>query len=75
MENINRMRKSKNFFIDGTFHHPPGFTQMLIIMYKDILTNLKISGFYCLLNSKKEILYNLVLKSINNILKMGNNFN
>ena len=70
MENINRMRKSKNYFIDGTFHHPPGFTQMLIIMYKDILTNLKISGFYCLLNSKKEILYNYILESINNILKI-----
>ena len=64
------MRKRKNYFIDSTFHHPPEFTQMLIIMYKDILTNIKVPGFYCLLNSKKEILYNLVLESINNILKM-----
>ena len=74
MENINRMRKSKNFFIDGTFHHPPEFSQMLIIMYKDIITNLKIPGFYCLLNSKKELLYNYVLESIINILNPHKKF-
>ena len=59
---INRMRKSKNFFIDVTFHHPPEFSQMLIIMYKDIInTNLKIPGFYYLLNSKKKY-YVIMLK-------------
>ena len=75
MENINRMRKSKNFFIDGTFHQPPEFSQMLIIMYKDIITNIKIPGFYCLLNSKKEILYNYVFESIINILNPVKNLN
>ena len=37
---------------------------MLIIMYKDIITNLKIPGIYILLNSKQERLYKLVFESI-----------
>ena len=34
-ENIMRIAKSKIWFIDGTFHHPPDFEQLLILMYKD----------------------------------------
>ena len=49
-ENISRMRQSKNFFIDGTFHHPQEFKQLLVIMYKDIITGIKIPGLYILLN-------------------------
>ena len=56
------------------FHPPPEFSQMLIIMYKDIISNLKIPGFYCLLNSKKELLYNYVLESIINILNPHKKF-
>ena len=32
-ENIARMRLSKNYFIDATFHHPTFYKQLLIIMY------------------------------------------
>ena len=56
-ENIKRIRKAKYFYIDGTFHHPPEFKQLLIIMYKDIITNLKIPGIYILLNGKNKELY------------------
>ena len=70
IENIMRLKASKNLFIDGTFHHPPDFYQMLIIMYKDIITGLKIPGLYILLNSKREILYEIVFENIiRNILK------
>ena len=65
-----RLKASKHIFIDGTFHHPPDFYQMLIIMYKDIITDLKIPALYILLNSKREILYEIVFQSvINNILQ------
>ena len=65
-----RLKASKHIFIDDTFHHPPCFYQMLIIMYKDIITDLKIPALYILLNSKKEILYEIVFQSvINNILQ------
>ena len=68
------MRKSKNFFVDGTFHHPE-FKQMLIIMYKDIITDLKIPGLYIIMNSKKEELYDFILSSIFNLLTKYNSIN
>ena len=61
---MNRITKSNNLFIDGTFHHPVEFTQLLIIMYKDIITDLKIPGIYILLNSKNEDLYNMVFEDV-----------
>ena len=67
-ENIKRIRKAKYFYIDGTFHHPPEFKQLLIIMYKDIITNLKIPGIYILLNGKNKELYDLTFDSIIKIL-------
>ena len=67
-ENILRLKESKHIFIDGTFHHPPDFYQMLIIMYKDIITNLKISGIYILLKGKNKELYDLSFDSIIKIL-------
>ena len=70
-ENILRMRQSKNYFIDGTFHHPPDFTQLLIIMYKDIISGIKIPGLYILLNSKKEEIYKYAFSGIINLLKDG----
>ena len=45
-ENIKRIRKSKHYYLDGTFHHPKEFKQLLILMYKDIITDLKILGIY-----------------------------
>ena len=67
-ENIKRIRKAKYFYIDGTFPHPPEFKQLLIIMYKDIITNLKIPGIYILLNGKNKDLYDLAFDSIIKIL-------
>ena len=46
-ENILRLKVSKNLFIDDTFHHTKEFYQLLIIMYKDIIINLKIPFFTC----------------------------
>ena len=41
---------------------------MIIIMYKDIITNLKIPGIYMLLTGKNIEIYDLSLESIINIL-------
>ena len=67
-KNIKRMRKSNYYYIDGTFHHPKEFNQLLIVMYKDIITNIKIPGIYILLNAKNEILYDYVFHSLLNII-------
>ena len=72
-KNINRLAAAEHWYLDGTFIHPPGFRQILLIMYLDIITNKRIPGFYCLLNSKKEILYSKVLDSIKTIITSNNN--
>ena len=41
---------------------------MIIIMYKDIITNLKIPGIYMLLTGKNIDIYDLSFQSIINIL-------
>ena len=67
-----RLKASKNLFIYGTFHHPPDFYQLMIIMYKDIIAGLKIPALYVLLNSKREFLYEIVFESIiRNILQLS----
>ena len=65
-----RLKATKHICIDETFHHSPDFYQMLIIMYKDKITDLRVPALYILLNSKREILYEIVFQIvINNILQ------
>lgn len=42
-------------------------------MYLDVITNKRIPGFFCLLDSKAEILYYKVLLSVKNIITSFNN--
>ena len=49
-------------------HHPSDYKQTLIIMCKNIITELKISAFYILLNGKKEIFYDYIFQSVYNII-------
>ena len=46
---IARTRITKHLFIDGTFHHPINFAQLLIIIFKDTVTSEYIPGFYILI--------------------------
>ena len=68
-ENIGRMRKSKHYFIDVKFRHPPEFSQLLIVIYRDIISELKIPGLYYLMNNKIEVSYDIIFNSIINIIK------
>ena len=45
-ENIMRIGKSKILFIDSTFHQPPDFELLLILMYKDYIKYEKIVVMY-----------------------------
>ena len=58
--------------MDGTFHYPAGFSQLLLIMYKDLITEKKIPCFYILLSSKEEYLYDIIFNSILNIRMIQN---
>ena len=49
---ISRLRESKNWMIDATYHHPKDFYQLLIIYYKDKITKEKYPSFFVLMNNK-----------------------
>ena len=69
---IARARIAKYLFIDGTFHHPVGFAQLLIIIFKDVVTAKYLPCFYILMSKRTEISYDLVFKSIIRILTQNN---
>ena len=73
-ENISRLRLSKNYFIDVTFHHPPEFKQLLIIMYRDIITSQNIPGIYILINGKFEEFYDIVFDSLIRIITQNHKY-
>ena len=68
------MRISNHYFIDATFHHPPEFNQLLIIMYIDQITQLKIPALYILMNSKYEKLYDYIFESVINIITQNRSY-
>ena len=59
--NISHLRTSKHIFIDGTWYRPNEFEQILIILYKDVITMEKIPGCYIIMNNKKYEIYKEVL--------------
>ena len=69
---IARERLSKHIFIDATFRHQIEYQQLLIIIFKDIITSEYYPGFFILMSNKTEILYDMVFKSIKNILTQNN---
>ena len=72
---ISRLRISNHWFVDATFHHPIGYAQLLIIIFKDIITSEFYPGFYILMSNKIEIIYDMIFKSIKNILSQNNIYN
>ena len=71
---VARARVSNHLFIDGTFHHPKIFGQLLIVLFKDIINSNYLPCFYILMSNKTEILYDLVFKSIKKIFTKYNQY-
>ena len=69
---IGHIRQSKYYFIDGTWYKPPGMVQILIIMFKDSITDLKLPGIYIVTSNKLEELYIEIFKNVIDILTQGN---
>ena len=67
-----RARNTLHLFIDATFHHPIGYGQLLIIIFKDIITSDYLPCFYILMSNKTEIMYNMVFLSIKKIITQNN---
>jgi hypothetical protein len=51
---IGHMRESLYYLIDGTLYKPSGMTQIIVIIFKDIITKDKILGFYIVTNNRIE---------------------
>ena len=71
---ISHIRKRKHLFIEGTWYRPKGFEQILIILYKDIITNEKIPGCLIIMNNKKFCLYKKVLEAFISVITQNNTF-
>ena len=60
---ISRARATNHYFVDATFHHPKDFSELMIIIFKDIIINEYLPCFYISFNNKTEMLYDLAFKS------------
>ena len=69
---ISRARVADHLFIDGTFHHPKEYEELIIIIFKDIIIHEYLPGFYILVSNKSEQMYDIVFRSIIRILTQNN---
>ena len=65
---LNRLKENDHLFIDGTYHVPKDFLQVIIIMCYDKIINMNIPCIYIALNSKTEEAYNLCFSFIKKLL-------
>ena len=61
--------------IDSSFHNPKNYEQLMIILFKDIISFKMLPAFFILMSHKNEILYDLIFKSIIRIVTQYNEFN
>ena len=71
---MRRVAESYNLFIYSTFVHPPEFTQLLVLMYLDVINFVYILGVYAIMNSKEEKLYYETMLKIKNLINCDNKF-
>ena len=71
---VARIRSSKHLFIDVTFHHPQEYSQLLIIIFKDIISKEYYPGFFILMTNKIEIFYDLIFKSFIRIITQQDSY-
>lgn len=65
---IARGRESYYYFIDGIFHRPKTYSQLLIILFKEIIIKEKIPLFFILISNRREELYKRIFNSVIEIL-------
>ena len=69
---INELNKSEHWYIDATFIYPPGFKELIVILYIDKDTNKRFPGMFILTNNKHFEGYNLIFGSVKRILTIEN---
>ena len=61
---IKKLKQAIHFYVDDTFLYPNGFSQLLVILYRDVLNGKRFSGLFALINSKKEEGYTFLFRKI-----------
>ena len=69
---IKKLRQALHIYIDGTFLYPPGFVQLIVILYRDESSGIRYPGLYALINNKKEAGYIYLFEKIKHILTLEN---
>ena len=69
---IKKLREVLHFYIVDTFIYPPGFKQLLVILYYDQKNNKRFPGGYILINNKTECCYIEIFKSFRSIVTIEN---
>lgn len=59
-------------YIDETFLFPPGFNQVIVILYLDDDTKKKFTGMFILSNNRRYEGYLKIFKSLRNIITIKN---
>lgn len=69
------MQKIKTFIFRWSIHIPKYYEQLLINLFKDIISSLYLIAFFILMSNKTEVLYDVIFKSIYNILNQKDIYN
>ena len=71
---IAHIREAECLFIDGTWYKPPGFCQIIVIMFKDIITKEKYPGMFIVSNNKLQEIYEKIFNNVYNILTQNSKY-
>ena len=72
---IRKLNQANHWFIDGTFVYPSDFSQLIVILYRDINNGKNYPGLFALINNKKKEGYKVLFEKIRYILTIENTLN
>ena len=59
-------------YIDETFLYPPGFDQLIVILYRDESSGVRYPGLFALINNKKYERYMNLFEKIKFLISLEN---
>ena len=69
---IKKLNQAEHLYIDGTFIFPPGFIQLIVILYRDDNSGVRYPGLFALINNKKFEGYKYLFEKINFLITLEN---
>ena len=69
---LRKIRAAVHIYIDGTFLYTEGFSQLIVILYRDENSGKRCPGLFALINNKKEEGYKYLFSKIKYLLTLEN---